>query len=312
MTRNNIRKSNILVTGGAGFIGSHLVDRLAQDNNVIVLDNLIYGSLKNLENSRHIFIKADLVDCDLLQIMKSYDIELIFHLASYHLDDSLKEPMKDFTISALGGLRLLEACRQHRVKRLVYTSTGSVYGQPQQMGHDESHNMLPTTPYGISKATMDHYCRVYHQLFQIETVTLRYYNIYGPRRITGAIPQFIIKALRGKSIYIDGGEQTRTPTYVADAVEATYRAGCVEGIGGEIFNIAAERYISIIDLARMIVRMCKLEGKVSFKLKNYRPGEIMHLRPDVGLAKEKLGWEAEESLEGGLSKMIDFIRNEQL
>lgn len=312
MATIGIKNKNILVTGGAGFVGSHLTERLTEDNHVVVVDNLLYGSLENLKGVRHTFLQADLTQMDALEILREYDIDLVFHLAAFHLDDSLREPMKDFMISALGGLRLLDACRSKKVHRLVYTSTGSVYGQPESMGHREDHPLLPTTPYGISKGAMDHYCRVYNDLYGIETVILRYYNIYGPRRTAGAIPQFILRALEGGTIYIDGGEQTRTPTYVADIVDATVRAGSREGIGGQAFNIGAEEYITILDLAKMIVRLAGAQREVTLEMRDYRAGEIMHLRPDVTKAREILGWDAKVSLEEGLTALIDYLKKHHL
>ena len=307
MKNGGITGKNILVTGGAGFIGSHLVECLADNNQVIVLDNLLYGSLENLKNVPHVFINADIVDADIEGILSQYDIDLVYHLASYHLDDSLQNPMKDFMISGLGGLRVLEACRSKKIERLIFTSTGSVYGQPQYMNHDENHPLVPTTPYGASKCTMDNYCRIYYDIYDVQTVRLRYYNIYGPRRSAGAIPQFILTSLRGGIIEIDGGKQTRTPTYVSDTVDATYRAGWVKGIAGRAFNIGAIRYIPILDLAKMIVGLCNAEDKVTFKINDYRPGEIMHLRPDVNSAKKSLRWEPKVELEKGLLNLIEYL-----
>jgi len=308
MKNKDIKGKNILITGGAGFIGSFLAEHLATYNQVIVLDNLLYGTLENLKNVSHAFIKADITDTDIKGIMSKYDIDLVYHLASYHLDDSLKNPMRDFMTSGLGGLRVLEACRYKKVERLIFTSTGSVYGQPQSLNHDEKHPLLPTTPYGASKSTMDNYCRIYHDIYNVKTVRLRYYNIYGPKRSVGAIPQFIIKALNGGEIEISGGKQTRTPTYISDTVEATYRAGWIKGIEGRAFNIAATEYITILDLAKLIVRLCNAEDKITFKINNYRPGEIMHLRPNVNYAKEILGWEAKVNLEKGLLNLIEYFK----
>jgi UDP-glucose 4-epimerase len=312
MKQEMISGKNILVTGGAGFIGSHLVERLATDNHVIVLDNLLYGSEQNLLNVPHVFIKDDIRTADLHAVLSMHDIDLVFHLASYHLDDSLTDPMSDFTITALGGLRLLEACRKKQVERIIFSSTGSVYGQPAHTNHDESHPLAPTTPYGVSKTAMDNYCRIYADIYGLKTVRLRYYNIYGPRRTAGAIPQFILRALQGNDIHIQGGEQTRTPTYVSDNVEATYRAGWVKDIDGMTFNIAAAEYISILDMAKLIVRLCGTEDKVRFQFDDHRPGEIRHLRPNVELAKKLLGWEARVGLEEGLLKLIDYLKSTRI
>ena len=303
-----IDNRTILVTGGAGFIGSHLVDRLAHKARVVVLDNLLYGDRENLAGAPHEFIEDDIVTVDLDALMGDYNIDLVFHLATYHLDDSLRDPMTDFTVTAQGGMRLLEACRKRKIQRLVYASSGSVYGEPDTMGHDEAHALLPTTPYGTSKTVIDHYCRIYGDLYGLDCVRLRYYNVYGPRRTAGAIPKFILTALAGATIRIEGGAQTRTPTNVDDIVEATIRAAEIPQARGEAFNLAAAEAVSVLDMAKRIVALCGTEDSVAFELTDYRPGEIMHLRPDVAHAKSVLGWEAAITLDDGLSGLIEHLR----
>ena len=172
----------ILVTGGAGFVGSHLVERIAPDNEVFVLDNLLYGRRENLSGMRCTLIEDDVRTADLVRLIRDRKIDLVFHLAAFHLADSLGDPWSDFSTTALGGMRVIEACKEARIPRLVYASTGSVYGEPSHPLYDEDHALLPTTPYGVSKAAMDHYCRIYQDLYGLETVRLRYYNIYGPQR----------------------------------------------------------------------------------------------------------------------------------
>ena len=309
MPSKAIEARNILVTGGAGFVGSHLIERLHADNNVIVVDNLRYGDRDNLAGFDHVLIEENIATADLAAVMGDHRIDLVFHLASHHLGDSLQDPMTDFTTSALGGLRVLEACRQTGVKRVVYTSTGSIYGEPEGAGHDETHRILPNVPYGVSKAATDHYARIYCSLYGLETVRMRYYNIYGPRRTAGAIPQFVLTALEGGTIRIEGGEQVRTPTYVTDTVEATIRGAAVENAAGKAFNVAASGAVSVMEMAKLIVRLCDAEDRVTFEETGYRPGEIMQLRPDVSLARDVLGWQAEVGLEDGFRQLIEYLRS---
>lgn len=298
----------ILVTGGAGFVGSHLLDRLNKDNEIVVIDNFRYGKKENIAHISCTLLEDDICTADLAAIIRNHEIDLIFHLAAAHLSDSLNDPMNDFMTSALGGIRVLEAARNTQVKRVVYASTGSVYGEPKHEGHDESHPLLPTTPYGVSKCTSDHYCRIYRDLYGLETVRLRYYNIYGPRRTIGAVPQFIIKALRGDTIRIEGGEQIRTPTFVTDIAEATIKAAVVPEANGLAFNLAASTAVSILEMAQTIARLCGAEDSINFEMTDYRPGEIMVLRPDVTLAKRVLAWEARVTLEEGIESLIDHLR----
>jgi UDP-glucose 4-epimerase len=308
MSIGRIDGRRILVTGGAGFVGSHLVEKLAASNEVAVLDNLHYGRRENLSGLRCTLIEDDVRTADIAGLLRARGINLVFHLAAFHLADSLTDPWADFTTSALGGMRVLEACRQAGVSRLVYASTGSVYGEPSHALHDEDHALVPTTPYGNSKAAIDHYCRIYRNLYGLETVRLRYYNIYGPRRTAGAIPQFILKALKGDPIRIEGGDQIRTPTFVTDIVEATLLAAMVPEAAGEAFNLAASTAISISEMARIIVRLCGTEDRVRFEGAPYRPGEIMDLRPDVTRARRVLGWEARIPFEEGVQRLIPELR----
>lgn len=304
----DLKGRRILVTGGAGFVGSHLVERIAPDNEVVVLDNFLYGRRENLAGARCTLIEDDVRTADLAALIRGNKIDLVFHLAAFHLADSLADPWTDFTVSGLGGMRVLEACREAGVARLVYASTGSVYGEPSRAGHGEDHALLPTTPYGASKAAIDHYARIYHGLYGLETVRLRYYNIYGPRRTAGAVPQFILKALRGETIMIEGGNQVRTPTFVTDIVEATVRAATVPEAAGEAFNLAAHEAIPIRAMAETIVRLCGTTDRVRFESVPYRPGEIMDLRPDVSHARNVLGWEASVSFEEGVTRLIEELR----
>lgn len=303
-----IEGRRILVTGGAGFVGSHLVERLEAANEVTVLDNLSYGRRDNIAGRRCTFLEDDVRTADLDALIRVHRIDLVFHLAAFHLADSLKDPWTDFSTSALGGLRVLEACRAAGVARLVYASTGSVYGEPSHAHYNEDHALLPTTPYGVSKTTMDHYCRIYRDLYGVETVRLRYYNIYGPRRTAGAIPQFILKALRGEAIRIEGGDQIRTPTYVTDIVDATLLSAIVPEAAGRAFNLAAAQAISVREMAETIVRLCGTQGRVRFEAAPYRPGEIMDLRPDVALARRVLGWEARVAFADGVKRLIPGLR----
>ncbi len=183
---NELKGKNILVTGGAGFIGSHIVDRLSPENNVVVIDNLFTGLLSNLEKSkdRITFVKGDVLDKELIKDTVA-KVEFIFHLAA-HVGNirSIQDPYFDMEVNIKGTLNLLEACRNSNVKRLVYSSSAAGYGEAKYLPIDEDHPMYPESPYAVSKLAAEKYCFAYHKVYGIPTAGVRYFNVYGPRHDT--------------------------------------------------------------------------------------------------------------------------------
>lgn len=304
----NIIGNRILITGGAGFIGSHLSGQLAGDNELFIIDNLKTGRLENLENIPHNFIHADIAEADFSSLLIDNKIDMVFHLATCSLADSIQNPDEDFRTNLLGGFNLVHACKNMpSIKKIVYTSTGSVYGEPESEMIDESTPIHPVSPYGVSKASIDHYLRVYYNIYKLPSVTLRYYNIYGPGKDAGVVPTFIRKALLGENIYIDGGDQVRTPTYVKDAVKATILAAASDKTTGEAFNISGRQALTVLEMAKVITSLVD-NWKGDFIIQEYRPAEIMKLLPDVRKAKNVFGWQAEADFKKSVISLVQHIK----
>lgn len=301
----------ILLVGGAGFIGSHMADQLCRlGASVVVLDDLRNGSRENLSDCDVELVEASIEDCDVEQLLRSHRIERVVQLACGSLVQSLTNAPLDFQMNAVNSVKCLEAFRCYgQGKAFVYCSTGSVYGEPEGTGYTEVTPLRPSTPYGTSKACADLYAQLYASFFQMPVRIVRYNNIYGPRKMGTAVPTFILRALSGESIIIEGGEQVRTPTFVLDAVEATLLVARAPGIDGEAFNVSARQGCSIDEMVAVI--WAKVNGtdvEPEIERRDYRPGEIMVLQPSVEKIKQVLGWEASFDFSQGLDLLVPFLR----
>ena len=249
---SELKGKNILVTGGAGFIGSHLVDRLSPENKVIVLDDLSSGSLVNLEKNKDqvTFIKGDVLDRALLEDIVA-EVELVFHLAANVGNiKSIEDPYFDMDVNIRGTINLLEACLNSNIKRLVYSSSGAIFGEAKYLPIDEEHPLNPESPYAVSKLAAEKYCFAFHKVHGVPTTALRYFNVYGPRQDTSeyanAISIFLNRIKDGESLTIFGdGKQTRDFVFIEDVVTANLLAATQSAAVGEIFNIATGQATSV-------------------------------------------------------------------
>lgn len=250
-----------LVTGGAGFIGSHLVDGLvAEDHSVRVLDNLDTGSAANLAHVRERieFCEGSLLDeARLTKAMA--DVEVVFHFAGpASIGRSIAEPVSTHESSATGTLRLLMAARDARVRRVIFASSASVYGEGSRLPLDETGPTQPTTPHGVAALMGEHYCMTFTQLYGLETVRLRCFNVFGPRQIAdtedpAVIPALLQSMLAGQRPVIRGdGCQTRDFIDVADVVQASQLAATARRVSGRVYNIASGRQTSLLGLVERI------------------------------------------------------------
>lgn len=300
----------ILVTGGAGFIASHIVDKLIKNGDkVVVVDNLSTGREENL-NKEAIFYNVDILDDSLRKV---FEIEkpdcVIHHAAQIDVQRSIRQPMDDARVNVSGTINILECCKEYNVKKIVYASTAAVYGEPKYLGIDEKHPVAPISYYGISKHTPEHYIKVYSSLYGIKYTILRYANAYGirqdPKGEGGVISIFVDKLLEeGTPIIFGTGEQTRDFIYVKDIVEANVLA--VSKGDNNIFNIGTGVATSINELFNSMKEIAG--AKVEPVYKEARKGDILHSYFDISKAKEMLGWSPKYSLKDGLKETICFYK----
>jgi UDP-glucose 4-epimerase len=312
---------NVLVTGGAGFIGSNLADAIVDHvRHVTILDNMSNGSLGNLElllrQSRD---KVDLVEGDVRNqddcLKAIRDKDIVFHLAAQISPvRAVEDPEYDFEVNARGTLNVLEAARKARVRRVVYAST-NIYGNPKYLPIDENHPIDLLSPYAAAKLAGEAYLIVYHNTHGIETVRLRFCNVYGPRQTTksesGAIMLFAERLLDGKAPTIFGdGNQTRDFVYVSDVVDALIRSSVVPEAVGEAFNIGSGVETTINDLAKTIMDiMTELTAKDFHVKPTYgtsRSADFRRARMDISKARKLLGHAPAIMLEEGLRKTLGW------
>lgn len=321
----------VLVTGGAGFIGSHLVDRLVDAScQVIVLDNLSTGKLENIAhhltpNGKVRLVKADIRNVELVnQLVK--DCQVVFHEAAVvGVKRYVENPIDVIEVNVLGTHNILEAARKHDVERLILASTSEVYGKnikaPLSEGDDRvlGPTYIDRWCYSTSKALDEHLVIGYHRRYGLKPVILRYFNVYGPRQecsaYGGVVSRFIAQALTGRDLTVFGdGKQTRCFTYIEDIVEGTIRAAEVDEAIGKILNLGSTNETKIIDLAHLVIKLAGVEGKVK---PIYIPYEKFYGRwyedlprrvPDVSEASKILGFSSKTNLVEGLRKTIEWYK----
>lgn len=295
---------NVLITGGAGFIGSHLTDALVADHAVTVLDDFSSGSRENLHPSATV-VEGDIRDERRLNELVR-DAEVVFHqAASVSVARSISNPTESHAINVDATLSLLEAARKHDA-RCVLASSAAIYGQPEEVPIRETASKTPESPYGIEKLSLDHYARVYNDLYGLETVALRYFNIYGPRQTagdySGVISVFLDQVRNGEPITVHGnGSQTRDFVHVSDVVQANLLAMSTENVG-EAYNIATGRPVTIEVLARMVRRATDADSEIVYTSK--RDGDIDESCGNIEKGRSQLGYEPTVTLEDGLPTLV--------
>ncbi|MGO9482054.1 MAG: NAD-dependent epimerase/dehydratase family protein [Candidatus Kryptoniota bacterium] len=302
---------NILVTGGAGFIGSNIVDAYVQaGHTVVIVDDLSTGSLKNV-NPKAKFHKLDLRDAALENVFKETPIDVInHHAAQMDVRKSVADPKFDASVNILGMLNLFEFGIRHGVKKIIFASTGgAIYGEQDYFPADEQHPLRPLSPYGITKLATEKYLFYYHAIYSIQHTILRYANIYGPRQNphgeAGVVAIFADKMLKGEQPVINGdGKQTRDYVYVSDVVRANVLA--LSHSSSDIFNIGTGKENDVNTLFRIIK---KISGATcEEKHAEAKMGEQLRSVIDHAKAKKILGWEPAVTLEEGLRKTVAFFR----
>ncbi|EKD70068.1 MAG: hypothetical protein ACD_46C00653G0002 [uncultured bacterium] len=304
----------VLVTGGAGFIGSNLVKALCkQGDRVIVLDNLVSGYKNNIHSLHEIdFIKGDIRDISLLDSIM-HKVDVIYHLAaSVGSKRSIENPILDADVNAMGTLQLLESARKHQVKKMVVTSSAGIFGELKTLPIREDHSVEPCTPYACSKLYAEKISLVYADLYDLDVVCLRYFNVYGPHQRFDAygnvIPIFVFNLLQGEKLFIYGdGEQTRDFVNVYDVVQANIKASQVDGLSGA-FNIASGTSITINDLVSELIHISGV--KPNIENAPMRLGDVRHSLADITAAKKAFGYSPTVSLKDGLKEYISWVKEE--
>jgi len=290
-----------LVTGGAGFIGSHLADRLVGDCAITVHDDLSTGSRNNVPDNAE-FIHADIRDDNSLRdAVRAADV--VFHeAAQVSVQRSVDDPATSHAVNVDPILTILDAARDTDT-RVVFASSAAIYGHPHSLPIDESHPKDPTSPYGLEKLTADHYCRLYHERYGVDAVALRYFNAYGPGQqggdYSGVISIFRDQARADDNLTVEGdGTQTRDFVHVDDIVEANLLAAATEEAAGEAFNVGTGNSITIRELAETIRDVTDSNGEIVHV--DSRPGDIDHSEADISKARDVLGFEPTYDIKAGL------------
>jgi len=302
------KEMNILVTGGAGFIASHIVDRLIElGHKVSVVDNISTGN-RNHINKNASFYNLSILDENISEVFGKVKPEVVIHhAAQIDIQTSIKQPALDAEINILGTIRLLNQCKDQGVRKIIYASSAAVYGTPDYLPVDEKHPVRPLSFYGISKHTPEHYIEVFSQLTGLDYTILRYANVYGirqdPKGEGGVISIFIDKLLEGvkPSIYGDG-EQTRDFIYVKDVVEANV-AALLRG-SKKILNVSCNQQTTVNQLLKLMSQLCNKPFEP-----NYLPprdGDILHSCLDNTAALTELNWTPKYSLQEGLNETCEY------
>lgn len=304
----------ILVTGGAGFIGSHVVDLLIKGGHeVYIIDNLSSGKKSNVNPQAHLF-NLDICSSAIEEVFAN-NLDVVIHLAAQvDVNTSIDDPLHDAEVNILGSLRVLELCRKNQVKKIIYGNSAAETGDPQYLPVDEQHPINPKSPYGLSKNIFSRYLKIYQELYGINYISLRFSNVYGPRQTArdegGVIPLFVNNILQGKDLIIYGdGTQTRDFVYVGDVARAIVQMlDSSSTVANTTYNIGTGIKTSINKLVEMLKNITQREIKFSNALP--REGDIMHHTFSINKISSEIGWTPKINFEEGLRKTIENLKNE--
>jgi len=307
----------VLVTGTAGFIGSNLVDRLLKlGAKVIGFDNLFNGRLTNIEDAKKsqsfTFHKGDVRDFNFLLDI-TQDVDIIYHEAAFtSVPQSVKMPSSCNDVNVNGILNILNASLKNDIEKVIFASSSSVYGDTPTLPKKEDMKRIPISPYGVSKLACEAYLQTYTEVYGIDTIILRYFNVYGPRQrdspYSGVIAIWLGNIIRDENLVIFGdGKQSRDFTYIEDVLQANILAAKTTSHSGEIFNIGAGSPINLNDLAKLMMRITGKEN-LEIEYDDPRPGDIIHSFADISKAKDLLGFSPKYDQEEGLKDYFKWAK----
>ncbi len=309
--------SRVLVTGAAGFIGSHLVERLVERGlEVTGIDNLSTGLVENLfsvhANRRFSFVKGDVLDSAVLsRALRGVDV--VFHMAAQSsVPDSTEDPVRDFEINVQGTLNVLEYARKAKVEEVIFASSSTVYGEARALPTPEEHQFLPISNYGASKAAAEVYCTSYSSLYGLKTASLRYYNIFGPRSRKGVMFDLLRKLQKNnKKLEVLGtGGQAKDYLYIDDAVSATLLAASKGKLAGEAYTVGSDESYTVKALVAKLLKILGLAGKTKPFYTGFSwHGDVQKTRADISRLK-KLGFRPAVGIDQGLKKFTDWYTPE--
>ncbi len=308
-----MKNKRILVTGGAGFIGSHLCQTLAKDNDVVVLDDFSTGFHDNLAGVKAKVYHGSVRDLELISVA-SKGCDYVFHLAGIvGVPVSMSYPRMTFETNLGGTLNVLEAARQNGVKKVVFASSAAVYGDSPQPVKTEDLRPLPQSPYGITKLASEYWLAMYSRYYGVHTTSLRLFNVYGPRQLASSeyaavVTAFVQRALRGEDLVIYGdGSATRDFVFVDD-IEQAFMLATEKG-EHEVFNIGSGTAITLQSLAEKVITLAGSQSKILHAPS--RPGDILHSRPSIEKARKTLSFTPRTSLDDGLRSVLDYFQKQK-
>ncbi|NQT25571.1 NAD-dependent epimerase/dehydratase family protein [candidate division KSB1 bacterium] len=311
----SFKEKKILVTGGAGFVGSNLVDRLVEEGaEVIVLDDLFTGRKENITNFNSIeFIQGSVSDIELIdKLIKRVD--LVFNLAVRNIIVSTKSPLLDFQVNTGGIVNILLAAKKHGIERVIYTSSASIYGNPRYLPINEDDSLSTLNPYAASKLSSENYCHAFFESFQVPMAIVRYSNVYGIKQsplnpYCGVVSKFFESIMNGQAPQIHGdGEQTRDFTYVSDAVEATLLAALKPKAEGEVFNVGTGKETSVNELVEKIIQIVGVKTKPIY-IDRRDIDNIRRRVLNIERSRKVLRWVPIKTLRTGLEETYQWLKS---
>ncbi len=316
-----IQGENVVVTGGAGFIGSNLSEVLARNNQVTILDDLSTGRLRNiqslLQKDNVTLAKGSITDSKFVEKVFSGQ-KYVFHQAALpSVPRSVSDPMSSNNANITGTLNVLLAARDAGVSKVVFAASSSAYGETPTLPKVETMPPAPLSPYAITKVTCEEYLKVFYRLYGLRTTSLRYFNVYGPRQdptsqYSAVIPKFVTAAREKRSPTIYGdGTQSRDFTYIKDVIQANIRAAISTKCDGEVCNVATGKRITVLELAERIISSVGTEGEVEPAFEPPRQGDIKHSLADISKSRELMGYEPAYNIDTGLQETVPYFLEEE-